>query len=250
MPCLGAGAPKIAPPARPGASTSGCGGARGSDRSGPSLPMAPPRSQRTWGQEGRGRRLCPLHPQCQAGLRPHVQRLAGGLQVNPGQVESQCDCLGACARLWGRTSSSAPRGGRPGAGVRPGVPGVHVSPCSREASDVPSRGGRCSLPHSYRRETRRPPGRRSQPHTCRLPSVWPQKAVTPLQDPLQSPLPLGPPRCEASGGGRRRDRSAAFVSNRLDSKHRPADAATAGLMSRAATPRPGRALVAEAGEAS
>lgn len=113
MPCLGAGAPKIAPPlrggpARPGASTSGCGGARGSDRSGPSLPMAQPRSQHTWGQEGRGRRLCPLHPQCQAGLRPRVQCLAGGLQVNPGQVESQRDRLGACGAC-GAGQAAAPR---------------------------------------------------------------------------------------------------------------------------------------------
>lgn len=38
------------------------------------------------------------------------------------------------------------------------------------------------------------------------------------------------PTCwEASGGGRMRDRRAAFVSNRLDSKQRPGDPATAGI---------------------
>lgn len=42
-----------------------------------------------------------------------------------------------------------------------------------------------------------------------------KKTINPFQNPLQSSPTLGPPCCEAWGGGRRTDRSSAFVPNWL-----------------------------------
>ena len=102
-----------------------------------------------------------------------------------------------------------------------------------------------------RGETRRAPGSRSKQGTCCPPSVWPQGNNKPHREGSTEnhfKVPwlwweprAGPPHCcEAVGGGRMRDRRAAFVSNQLD--RNSALGIQPQRASRAVRVRPGRPL--------
>lgn len=99
-------------------------------------------------------------------------------------------------------------------------------------------GSRFNFCCPRRRETRCRPGCRSKHCTCGLPSARPWKQRGPSKSTAESPGPGGPGVRPGEGAGQ----GAAFVTNQLDSKYRPVDVSTAGLMSRAVPAGPGRVL--------